>query len=105
MWCQDSRFNPLDVFQKEAMEATTEHPEPVYTAMAKQLKLQGVVAVSAFVDKDGTVSEVIVQLGNPVLAEMVTKAVKQWRFRPFRDEKGAVGFAKVYLQFDLRVPK
>ena len=93
--------DPIDVTEAQAMEAVISHPVPVYSSMAKQLKLKGLVVISAFIDKSGAVSDTIVQLGNPILVDMVVDAVRKWKFRPFRDEHGKPAFAKATLKFNL----
>ena len=58
---------------------------PVYTAEAKERRIQGVVGVDAVVLKDGTVGEVTVtkSLDDKYgLDEQAVKCVKQWRFKP-----------------------
>ena len=42
----------------------------------------GTVAVKVEVDKSGKPSNVKVLKGEPMLAEAVVKAVKQWRWKP-----------------------
>lgn len=53
-----------------------------YPRLARQMNLIGTVQLAAVVRPDGTVKEVRVLGGHPVLAEAASQAVRQWRFRP-----------------------
>jgi TonB family protein len=55
---------------------------PVYPANAKRYGFFGAVLVSAKVNKNGTVSDVKVLRGNPVLGDAAVDAVKRWRYKP-----------------------
>lgn len=55
---------------------------PVYPAMAKQMKIAGLVTLSVTVDTDGKVSKVDVVEGNPILASGAVNAVKKWDYKP-----------------------
>jgi len=55
--------------------------EPVYPAIARQLKLRGSVQLQAIVSPDGAVKEVFVVGGHPVLAQAASRAVMQWRYQ------------------------
>ena len=55
---------------------------PVYPALAKQGAVSGVVKLSAVLAKDGTVQELHVLSGPPLLIQAAMDAVKQWVYRP-----------------------
>lgn len=55
---------------------------PIYPARARQAKISGVVKFDAIIGTDGTVNQVRVISGHPLLAPAATDAVKQWRYRP-----------------------
>jgi TonB family protein len=59
---------------------------PVYPEIAQKMSLKGAVHVQALVGRDGTVKEVKVIGGHPLLAEAVTKAVMKWRYEPATKE-------------------
>ena len=63
--------------------------EPEYPALAQNLHLRGFVKVQVTVATDGSVSNVTVLGGNPVLAQAVTDAVKQWKYSPASAETKA----------------
>ncbi len=49
---------------------------------AKQTHREGTVELRATISMDGTVRDVQVLSGDPVLARAAQEAVAQWRFRP-----------------------
>jgi TonB family protein len=56
--------------------------EPTYPQQARIQKLVGAVVLDATVAEDGSVREVKVVNGSPLLAAAATAAVQQWRYRP-----------------------
>ena len=56
--------------------------QPEYPAEAKRASLEGVVILEARVTEQGTVDNVKVISGPPLLSEAATKAVQQWRYEP-----------------------
>jgi TonB family protein len=59
------------------------HVPPVYPAQARLLRLEGTVILAAMVMEDGTVRDVKVVEGSPVLAQSAVDAVKHWRYKPY----------------------
>jgi len=57
-------------------------PRPSYPPLAKQARIQGVVKLSAVIAKDGTIQELSVISGHPLLAPAALEAVKQWVYQP-----------------------
>ena len=57
-------------------------PKPVYSALAKQLKIQGVVNVQVLIDETGKVVSAKAVAGNPFLTFEAQKAALQARFSP-----------------------
>lgn len=58
--------------------------EPQYPAIAKAAHISGVVHLRAVIGKDGTVRELEVVDGNPLLARAARAAVQAWRYQPTR---------------------
>ena len=56
---------------------------PVYPAQARLLRLEGTVILAAMVMEDGTVRDVKLVEGSPVLAQSAVDAVKHWRYKPY----------------------
>jgi protein TonB len=57
--------------------------EPVYPAIAKTARVQGTVVLQAVIGKDGTIQNLHVVSGHPLLQGAAMDAVKQWRYRPY----------------------
>ncbi len=55
---------------------------PRYPLGARSSGVQGVVRLNVIVAKNGTISEIKVMSGDPLLAEAAIEAVRQWRYRP-----------------------
>jgi len=56
--------------------------EPEYPAEAQQRHLQGAVVLGVQILKDGSVGNVSIVSGDPVLADSAVRAVQQWRYKP-----------------------
>jgi TonB family protein len=56
---------------------------PEYPAEAREQNLQGTVVLVVDIESDGTVGEIGVASGDPILAGAAMKAVKQWRYQPY----------------------
>jgi periplasmic protein TonB len=56
---------------------------PQYPQLALQARIQGMVVLQAMITKDGTVQDLRVVSGHPLLTEAAIVAVKQWRYRPY----------------------
>src|SRR3989475_792792 len=56
--------------------------KPVYPPLAKQARIQGVVVLEAEISKEGTIDNLKVVTGHPLLIQSAIDAVKQWRYKP-----------------------
>jgi len=57
--------------------------DPVYPAIAKTARVQGTVILAAVIGKDGTIQNLHVVSGHPLLQGAAMDAVKQWRYKPY----------------------
>jgi protein TonB len=57
-------------------------PQPIYPPLAKQARIQGVVRLEAMISKNGTIENLKVIQGHPLLVQAALDAVKQWRYKP-----------------------
>jgi protein TonB len=55
---------------------------PQYPPLAKQARIQGVVKFTAIIGKDGTIQNLQLVSGHPLLVPAATEAVKQWVYKP-----------------------
>jgi protein TonB len=57
-------------------------PKPVYPPLAKQARISGTVKLAAIISKDGTIQDLKVISGHPLLIPSALEAVKQWVYQP-----------------------
>jgi protein TonB len=57
-------------------------PKPVYPPLAKQARIQGTVRLNAIIGRDGTIQNLQVASGHPLLVPSALEAVKQWVYKP-----------------------
>ncbi|MFQ5927839.1 MAG: energy transducer TonB [Terriglobia bacterium] len=58
------------------------HVRPVYPPLAKQARIRGTVRLEAIIAKDGTIQNLTVISGHPLLVQAALDAVSQWRYEP-----------------------
>jgi len=59
-----------------------EQPAPVYPPLARQARISGVVRLSVIIGRDGTVQDLTLLSGHPLLVPAAMDAVKQWVYQP-----------------------
>jgi len=57
--------------------------QPQYPPLARQARVQGTVVLQALIGKDGTIQNLHVVSGHPMLTSSALEAVKQWRYKPY----------------------
>jgi protein TonB len=57
-------------------------PKPLYPPLAKQARIQGTVRFNAIIGKDGTIQNLQLVSGHPLLVPSATEAVRQWIYKP-----------------------
>lgn len=57
-------------------------PSPVYPAIAKAARISGTVNLAATIGKDGTIQNLRVVSGPPMLQQSALDAVRRWRYKP-----------------------
>jgi protein TonB len=55
---------------------------PLYPSLAKQARIQGTVSLLGVIASDGTVRQLRVLSGHPLLVQAALDAVRQWVYRP-----------------------
>jgi protein TonB len=56
---------------------------PNYPPLARQARIQGQVLLQAEISKEGTIQNLQLISGHPMLAPAAIEAVKQWRYKPY----------------------
>jgi protein TonB len=57
-------------------------PKPQYPPLAKQARIQGTVRFNAVIGKDGTIQNLTLVSGHPLLVPSAQEAVRQWVYQP-----------------------
>lgn len=57
--------------------------QPVYPPMARNVRVQGPVVLAAVISKAGTIENLRVLSGHPMLVKAALDAVSEWRYRPY----------------------
>jgi len=57
--------------------------QPTYPGLARSARIQGAVLLQAIISKDGSIENLRLLSGHPMLAPAAIEAVKQWRYRPY----------------------
>jgi len=78
---QDTSESPVSL--EQSTSSLIHRVDPQYPEQAKSQHIQGPVVLQAQVLSDGTVGNVAILEGNPILAEAATHAVKQWKYQPY----------------------
>jgi protein TonB len=58
-------------------------PQPEYPPLARSARVEGQVVLAALISKDGTIENLRVLAGHPMLVRSALAAVTQWRYRPY----------------------
>jgi periplasmic protein TonB len=56
--------------------------QPDYPPLARQVRVQGLVVLRAMISREGTIEDLQVMSGHPMLVKAAVEAVRQWRYRP-----------------------
>jgi protein TonB len=57
--------------------------QPSYPPLARQARIQGSVVLQAEISKDGSIQNLHLISGHPMLAPSAIEAVKQWKYKPY----------------------
>lgn len=75
--------SPVHVTSRVAAGLLLTPIQPVYPAIAKAARIQGTVVVQATISKLGTIENLRVVSGPPMLQSAATEAIQKARYRPF----------------------
>jgi protein TonB len=57
--------------------------QPIYPPLARAARIQGTVMLRAIISRTGTIENLQVMSGHPMLVGAAIDAVRQWRYRPY----------------------
>jgi periplasmic protein TonB len=73
---------PVEVGGKVQEAKLIKRVMPVYPSLARQARISGTVHLMAVIAKDGTIQDLRVLSGHPLLIATAVNAVRQWVYRP-----------------------
>ena len=83
--CLTAAFVPLSLAQKSDRKVVVT-VKPDYPELLRRAQVGGVVRLKATVLANGSVTNVEILGGNPILAERAVTAVKSWKYAPAPDK-------------------
>jgi protein TonB len=57
-------------------------PKPVYPQLAKSARVQGTIKLQAIIAVDGTIKNLRLISGPPLLVNAAVEAVRRWQYKP-----------------------
>jgi len=92
----------LKISQGVSQGLLVKRVEPIYPAIAAQMRVQGAVELLASIGKDGSITAVKVLSGDSVLAHAAVDAVKQWKYKPYYlDDQPVAVQTQITMKFKL----
>jgi len=86
----------------DTSEVVSHSVRPGYPLLARQMKVQGSVILQALINRDGSIQDLHVLSGSPILASAAQEAVRQWRFKPhFQGAEPVETQAKITVNFTI----
>lgn len=78
----NTRSGPVRVGGRVAEANLIRRVQPMYPPLAKSARVQGTVEFTATISKDGSIENLRLIRGHPLLVNAAQEAVLQWRYRP-----------------------
>ena len=75
--------SPRDVSSAQMADQIVKKIAPVYPAEARRARIQGTVVLQAQISKDGSIQNLQLVSGHPMLAPAAIEAVRQWKYKPY----------------------
>jgi periplasmic protein TonB len=76
-------FRPVRISQGISQGLLVKVIQPIYPAAARRMRVEGPVQLEATIGKDGSISNVKVLNGNPMLTGAAMEAVRRWKYKPY----------------------
>jgi len=88
---------------RERISAETA-PQASYPLLAQHMNVQGSVVLKAVINADGTIEDLRVLSGPPILAAAAQQAVREWHFKPvLQNGQPVETMAKIVVNFTIKV--
>jgi periplasmic protein TonB len=86
----------------DTSEVVSHTVRPGYPLLARQMKVQGSVILQALINRDGSIQDLHILSGPPILASAAREAVRQWRFKPhYQGAEPVETLAKITVNFTI----
>jgi TonB family protein len=79
---REHRPQRIKVSRKFEAKKLVYGPSPQYPPLAKMAGIQGTVKLDAIIAADGTIKDLRVESGHPLLVKAALDSVKDWRYKP-----------------------
>ncbi len=79
---QPEQTRPIRISEGVQMAMLVRRVVPVYPALAKQARISGTVRLVGVIGRDGTIQNLQLISGPPLLVSAALEAVRQWVYRP-----------------------
>lgn len=89
MWCKPAPAQEVQRFVQDGRKVKFS-VQPEYPELAKKNNIQGVTRLQVAISADGSVKDIKVLGGNPVLVQASVEAVKKWKYETASAESTAV---------------
>jgi TonB family protein len=73
----------VQVTQRIAQGLLLTKVNPVYPPLARQARIEGTVVLRAVISKEGSIEQLTLVSGHPILVQAAIDAVKQWKYKPY----------------------
>ena len=83
---------PVELDPAAAESLLLMRPEPVYSELAQRARIQGTVRLLILVSENGSVTDVRVLIGHPLLDQGAVTSVWQSKYKPYAPQGAAIPF-------------
>src|SRR5580658_6380572 len=73
----------VQIMQSVAQGLLLTKVDPIYPPLARQARIQSTVVLRALISKEGSVEQLTLVSGHPMLVQAAIDAVKQWKYKPY----------------------
>jgi TonB family protein len=103
-WSPATNASETTRISSDQPEAVSQPAEMSYPSLARQMKVQGSVLLQALIAADGSIRDLRVLSGNPILTSAAVEAARQWRFAPYLQNGRPIETqAKIMVNFTMKV--
>ncbi len=88
-WCKPAFTQTAHVFAQEGRKVKVS-VQPEYPDLARKNNIKGTTRLEVAIAADGSIKNIKVLGGNPVLVEASIEAVKKWKYEPASGESTAL---------------